>query len=519
MKRALLSVSDKNGIIELGKFLVSKDFEIVSSGGTRKVLEEAGIEATDISKVTGNPEAFGGRMKTLSFQVSSALLFRRGHKEDEVQAKQLGIEPIDLVVCNLYPFKEHLHKGAKESELIEFIDIGGPTMIRAAAKNFDGVSVLTNPSQYKLFMDGFKEECPLDLRKKFSLEAFRHTAMYDSMIAGALEKEFEDKHLTIGLTTENSKELRYGENPHQKAWVIPHSNFIGDSLASVTPIQGKALSYNNYLDADAAWRCNSDLHKLVHKERPSCVTIIKHANPCGAAIATTTREALELAWAGDPISSFGSIIAFNSNVDLLTWEFLSDKFVEVLIAPGFDQDVLEKTAKKKNLRLLELAPGENFQDDYMLKSIHGGFVIQEEDSSFSGDLKPVTQKIMDDKQKETVEFGLRVGKHLKSNAIALVRQNGESFQLIGAGMGNPNRLISLEQSVLKAKENGLEDFSDCVLISDAFFPFKDNIEMANEFGIKNIVQPGGSIKDQEVIDCCDELGISMVFTGRRHFRH
>lgn len=528
MKRALLSVSDKEGIVELGKFLQEKKVEIVSSGGTRKVLEEANIAVTPIEKVTGNPEAFGGRMKTLSFQVSSALLFRRGHDEDEAQAKELGIEPIDLVVCNLYPFSEVLKKEGTYDELIENIDIGGPTMVRAAAKNHHAVTVLTNPSQYDKFKKAYTESeegVSFSLRREFALEAFAHTGSYDALISQALQREVNGSSLGLHVDLLDEKrvtEVRYGENPHQKGFVVVdplRQKGRQSTLASAPSLQGKALSYNNYLDADAAWRCNSDLHRLTSSQYPHAVTVIKHANPCGAAIGSDSLLTLEKAWAGDSVSAFGSIIAFNSEVDGDRARFFDSRFVEVLIAPSFSSEALEILKSKKNLRLIELSPLKEDFKDLMIRTIDGGFVVQEEDNGQEEEIKTVVGEHLSLKNASLLNFGIKVTKHLKSNAISLVSDDKGVLSLIGAGMGNPNRRVSLEQAVAKARENGHTDLSQALLISDAFFPFRDNVDLSAEFGIKAIVQPGGSIKDKEVIGACEEKGISLALTGMRHFRH
>lgn len=537
IKRALLSVSDKAGIVELADFLYKNNVEVISSGGTRKVLEEAGIKVTPIENVTGNPEAFGGRMKTLSFQVSSSLLYRRGHEQDESQAKELNISPIDLVVCNLYPFSEVVKKKGSFDELIENIDIGGPTMVRAAAKNHESVVVLTNPQQYGTFLELFKKnnaKIENSTRQSYALEAFRHTAEYDSLIAETLQERLEGKKSSFHghLSGKTTTKVRYGENPHQKGYIIKSTNTKNRiRLADAPCLQGKELSYNNFLDADAAWRCNSDLHKLilnakktvlndkVVKSNQIAVTVVKHSNPCGAAISNDGVRALELAWSGDPVSSFGSIIAFNCEVEEKMARFFNDKFVEVLIAPSFHSSALEILAKKKNLRLIECPPETGEFDDLMVRTIDGGFVVQEEDNGVEAELNFATKKSLTLEDARLSQFGIKITKHLKSNAIGLVAQKEDSLFIVGAGMGNPNRLISLEQAVEKARENGHNDLKDCILISDAFFPFRDNIDKANTYGIKNIIQPGGSIKDRDVIAACEEYGIAMAFTGMRHFRH
>ncbi len=523
IKRALLSVSDKNHIIELAQVLSEHGVELISSGGTRKVLEEGGFKVTPIEEVTGNPEAFGGRMKTLSFQVSSALLFRRNHTEDEQQAKELEIDPIDLVVCNLYPFAQTAKSGAKLDALVENIDIGGPTMVRAAAKNFDAVTVLTDPSQYSSFMSSLNEgkgAISLSLRQKFALEAFQHTAAYDAMICETLAPQFEEEVSFFhgDLKAKDTQVTRYGENPHQKGFVVTRAHQKKRvRLSEVRPLQGKALSYNNYLDADACWRANSDFHQCDPKSH--WVTVVKHSNPCGAASGANQLEALKLAWEGDSISAFGSIICFNKGVDRDCAQFLTERFVEVVMAPSFTQEALEIFSQKKNLRLIEMEPETEKFDDLMVRTIDGGYVVQEEDNGVEDEVKNVVGEHPSLKNETLIQFGLKVTKHLKSNAISLVHEKEGKLQLIGAGMGNPNRLISLQQAVAKAKENGLNDLGNCLLISDAFFPFRDNIDEAAKHGVKAIVQPGGSIKDKEVIAACEEQGLAMAFTGMRHFRH
>lgn len=525
IKRALISVSDKSLVDTLAKKLSEKGVEIISSGGTRKFLEEQGLTITPIESVTGNPEAFGGRMKTLSFQISSALLYRRDHSEDIAQAKELSIQPIDLVVCNLYPFEEVMSRGGEWDELIENIDIGGPTMVRASAKNHKDVVCLTSPSQYEAFLNELGEgnECSLELSKRFALEAFQHTANYDSMIAATLDQRItgETNIFHGDLTDKSTKITRYGENPHQKGAVVLNKLMTGKlTLASAPCLQGKELSYNNYLDADAAWRCNSDLHTIA-ADLPykHCVTVVKHSNPCGAAIAETSIQALEKAWNGDPISSFGSIIAFSHEVDAASASFICERFVEVILAPSFSSEALELFSKKKNLRLIELPPHFGPMTDKMIRTIHGGLIVQDEDTGQEEDIKVVTQKTEINTSSAKALFGIKICKHLKSNAIVLINEDDNSVSIAGAGMGNPNRLVSIHQASEKARENGFATAKGLLLVSDAFFPFRDNIDLAHSLEVSEIIQPGGSIKDQEVINACNEFGITMAFTGMRHFRH
>jgi len=524
IKRALISVSDKTGLKPLALALKNYGVEIISSGGTGLVLKEWGIDFTPIEQVTGNPEAFAGRMKTLSFPIASALLFRRENSADQKQAAELGIEAIDLVICNLYPFAEVAKKHQRKKdqsmvELIENIDIGGPTMIRAAAKNYRAVAVCIHPDQYPQLLeslDASTGSTDLATRRNLALCAFRETAQYDAIIADVLEQQWSADSKTFALAAKNAKELRYGENPHQKAWV--YTDPLQPGLAGMTPLQGRPLSYNNLLDADAAFKCTNDLIDTFKRDTDFAVTIVKHLNPCGAAVSQNAFAALKLAWAGDPISSFGSIICFSGIVTEECAAWLADKFVEVLIAPAFSAEALLLCEKKKNLRLIE-CDFATVAGNYNLRSISGGWLVQTEDQGLDETTSAVTETPFSNAKMPLVEFGTMVNKHLKSNAIALVKETRVGHALVGAGMGNPNRLISTQQALEKAKENGEEDFSELILISDAFFPFADNIELAHRAGITHIVQPGGSIKDRDVIKKCNELGMSMIFTGRRHFRH
>lgn len=515
IKRALISVSDKSGVVELAQSLVEYGVEIISSGGTRKVLEKEGVAVTPIESVTGNPEAFDGRMKTLSFQVSSALLYRRGNAEDEKKARELEIEPIDLVVCHLYPFQEVLKRSAPIDELIENIDIGGPTMLRAAAKNYASVTVCPDPRFYPELMDTLRENkgaTTQDFRAQMALRTFRHCARYDAMITGELEKRFEDPEVSSFISSENAQELRYGENPQQKAWlqVSPEREEFGRVL------QGKALSYNNLWDADQAWRCARDLAKL-SRSLVGCV-VVKHANPCGLSLGTSALEALENAWACDPVSSFGSIICFTQQVDSEAALFFKDKFVEVIMAPSFGPEALKTLSKKKNLRLIE-KPFESKGHEFMVRSIEGGFLIQGEDPAPTENLEWVSEATPESEDLELWSFGLVAVKHLRSNAIALVQRVEGQPRLIGGGMGNPNRVVSVRQAFEKAREQGHTDFKQAVLVSDAFFPFDDNIRLAHSYGVETFIQPGGSMRDDEVLKAVSELKVKMAMTKTRHFRH
>jgi phosphoribosylaminoimidazolecarboxamide formyltransferase / IMP cyclohydrolase len=521
VKRALISVSDKEGAIGFARFLQSLGVEIFSTGGTGKTLEKAGIPFISMETITKNPEAFGGRMKTISFPFASSLLYRRDNEEDVAMAKKMGIEPMDLVVCNLYPFQEAKKSGASDDALVEEIDVGGPTMIRAAAKNHKHVAVVTHTSDYANVMDELKTNngsLTLETRKHLAVKAFRLLAAYDSGIAEELGARFcgEDSHyLSLG----EGKKLRYGENPHQSAHFYRDPSFgSGNSIASAEILQGKALSYNNILDADAALRSCSDAYFVLEKKYP-VVAIVKHLNPCGLASGKTPLEALQLAWAGDPVSAFGGILCFSSSLTKDCAEWLSDKFVELIVAPSIEPEALSVFAKKKNMRILLCAPREMDRKEKMLRSVYGGVLVQEEDTGFDSEFRSVTSKEFPSEKIALAQFGIMACKHLRSNAIALVKEENGNFQLVGAGMGQPNRLDSIRALAgPRAKEKGGK-MENLVLISDAFFPFADGIEAAYEQGIRMIVQPGGSIKDSEVIQKANELGMMMAFTGRRHFRH
>jgi phosphoribosylaminoimidazolecarboxamide formyltransferase/IMP cyclohydrolase len=533
IKRALLSVSDKTGIVELAKKLKEFRVEIISTGGTKKTLQNAGIEVIDISEITKNPEAFGGRMKTISFNIESALLYDREKNAEE--AENLGIEPIDLVVCNLYPFEKVLNEGANFETLIENIDIGGPTMIRAAAKNFKFVSVLTQQSDYELFiseLEAGRGAVSYQFRKVLMTKAFNHTADYDALIAQTMDAQIDKNSLRLAFEEGNT--LRYGENSHQKAYFFKMKDAV-NTFHDMKILHGKELSFNNILDISGAVNSVKDLKK-------TACAVIKHSNPCGLAQGNIQRTVLEQAWQGDPISAFGSIIAFNTSLSKETVEFFEltnkdkskRKFIEVIIAPKIEKDALEYLQNHKNLRVIEYDV--NKLPEYPdLRFINGTLLSQDIDNKLYEKLEVVTEQQIDTEQnKKLIEFGLNAIKNIKSNAIAIVREKEGNFHLMGMGAGQPNRLISTQLALSKAKEfikqnyTGeakefenfyKEEIKNAVLISDAFFPFPDNVELAAEHGIKHIIQPGGSIKDNEVIETCNELEVSMILTGMRHFKH
>ncbi len=531
IRRALISVSDKTDVVELAQTLLAQGCEIISTGGTQRQLQAAGIATTDISTVTGNPEAFGGRMKTISFNIESALLFDR--IKDAQEAADLNIQAIDLVVCNLYPFEQVLKQGAGFETLIENIDIGGPTMIRAAAKNFKYVTTVTQPSDYAALMTELQQQngaTSYAFRKQLMTRAFNHTADYDALIATTMDKEQEVESLRLRF--EQGTGLRYGENSHQSAQFYRQTG-IEHSLYDMEVLHGKALSFNNILDINGA------LESIREAERPACA-VIKHSNPCGLCEGDHQADLLRLAWAGDPISAFGSIIAFNRKVTLETVQFFEldhadksrRKFVEVVVAPAFTDEALAYLQQHKNLRIIQFdAAVLDTPKDY--RYLNGSLLAQDADNQLHDKLDLVTEiPVVMSVEQALIEFGLRAIKTIKSNSIAIVRFKDGYAQLLGMGAGQPNRLIATKLAIEKSRENLQNDYtgkdfeshvaqelSKAWLISDAFFPFADNIELAAQAGIRKVVQPGGSIRDKSVIKACNELGVSMVFTGIRHFKH
>lgn len=532
IKRALLSVSDKKGIVALARTLRTFDCEIISTGGTKKVLQNAGIDVVDISSVTGNPEAFGGRMKTISFAIESALLFDRERDADEAAA--LGIQPIDMVVCNLYPFDKVKAQGADLATLIENIDIGGPTMVRASAKNYKFVATLTDVQDYQTIIAELQaSDGALSLKTRFKLmrKAFNHTADYDSLIATTMDEQAGAMSLRYHFT--GGRALRYGENSHQKGWIYRDAA-AGKSLYDCVFLHGKELSYNNFNDIQGAIDAVKELGRFG-------VSVIKHSNPCGLAEADDQRVALENAWGGDPVSAFGSIVAFNQPVNRHTVSFFElnnedksrRKFVEVVVAPDFSEDALQYLMFHKNLRVIRFDP-QNSANAFDLKYLAGSLLVQDADVAMFSKMELKTRRTIDlDASRALIEFGIKGMRQVKSNSIVIVRKTQDGgYQLLGMGAGQPNRLISTRLAIEKARENLQNEytgndfeayvktvFAKAILVSDAYFPFPDNIEIAAAAGIKTIVQPGGSIRDKKVIKACDQLGLAMVFTGLRHFKH
>lgn len=504
IRRALLSVSDKTGLLELAKNLAARNVELIASGGTAKALTEAGYKVTAVETLSGKGEAFNGRMKTISFEIASSLLFRRQDDSDVRQAAELGIEPIDLVVVNLYPFHATLQKQAGFEECIENIDIGGPTLLRAGAKNFHSVTVLCEPSQYNDFLtefNGSDGKTSWEFRQKCAASVYTMTAFYDMAIAGF-------------LTQKTGAALRYGENPHQKAVVLKDP--FADGLAHAKSLQGKEMSYNNYLDADFALKTLQDVHSWQGEKALPVAVVVKHNTPCGMAVAETPLRALEKAWKGDEKSSFGGIIALNVPVTEDIAAFFAEKFVEVILAPSFTEGAREKL--KKNCRVIEISLNPN--SSMQVRSIEGGLLLQDADAFDLSHMKTVTQTPVSPEQQRLAAFAMLAVKNLKSNAIALCRQDGPEFELLTMGSGQTNRIDCIEKLITsRLADKGITNLDGVVLASDAFFPFADSVQVSARLGVKTIIQPGGSVKDPEVIAEADRLGVSMIFTGRRHFLH
>jgi len=524
IKNALISVYHKDNLDKIVKELSQLGVGLISTGGTYSFIKDLGIEVTPVEELTSYPSILGGRVKTLHPNIFGGILARRDNKGDGEQLAEYNISQIDLVIVDLYPFEATVASGASEQDIIEKIDIGGISLIRAGAKNFKDVLIVSSMSQYDDLYDLLKQQngtTTLEQRKKFAGEAFKVSSHYDTAIANYFTTGTDDVSERIEL--EDGKVLRYGENPQQNATIYKLNNSnLKHSLANAKVLQGKALSYNNMLDADAAWKSVSDAYHAVSGiENKVAVSVIKHLNPCGLAVSDNILKSLELAWAGDPVSAFGGIIAFTATVDNEIASWFSDKFIEIIIAPSYTEDAKEILAKKKNLRVLEVDVKPAITGEKLYRSVNGAMLVQDEDEGLDKEYKPVTQQLFSEKQLDLAKFGTQACKHLKSNAIALVSQNSDgSYWLTGAGMGQPNRLDSLRWLTIprfEQKEN--LNIHEAVLISDAFFPFRDSVEVANEYGIKYIVEPGGSIRDNDVIDACNEFGIAMVFTGTRHFKH
>lgn len=500
MTLALLSVWDKTGIIELAKALAEKNIGILSSGGTAKALRDAGIAVKDVSEYTGFPEMMDGRVKTLHPKVHGGLLGRRG-TDDEVM-KQHGIEGIDILCVNLYPFEEMSKKNLPLDELIEYIDIGGPAMIRAASKNFKDVTVITDPSDYKTVIDALEGDgITLDIRLKLAAKAFTRTAAYDGLISNYLNSLDSEFPSTYTLQFENCRPLRYGENPHQKAAV-----YGVEGIAGTTSLQGKEMSYNNYLDVNAA----VGLLRELKDENGFATVIVKHNNPCGVAVGATQLESYIKARDVDPVSAFGSIVAMSGEVGTDVAKEICSTFVEVVVAPSFAPEALEMMKVKENMRVIVL-PEEIKADE--VRTIDGGILVQRT-PAYEEDWKVVTKRAPTDDEVAALKLARKVAKYAKSNAIIYANKT----ETVGIGVGQMNRVDSAKIAIMKAAEFG-RDMKGTAVGSDAFLPFPDTLEVAAAAGATALIQPGGSIRDDLVLAKADELGIAMVYTGIRHFRH
>lgn len=507
VKRALLSVSDKKDLVFLATHLHALGIELLSTGGTSLLLKEANIPYTPVDEVTGVQEMLGGRVKTLHPMIHGGILADRDAHSHEITAH--GIQPIDLVVVNFYPFHKIVEKTALPlADVIEEIDIGGPAMVRAAAKNMAWVSVVVDPNDYAALIKSLEDTggTSLSFRQYLALKAFKLTAQYDAMVSGYLDKRFNDVDMPA-LTTLALKEsiaLRYGENPHQRAQAFQLVGDEEEGVLAATVHQGKALSFNNLLDANAACQCVAEF------KMPACV-IVKHGNPCGVAAGASIEEAYESALEADPQSAFGGIVAMNEACEKALAERLAAHFLEVVIAPAFSEEALSVLSKKPNLRVLSMPFKASSLWEY--KFIDGGVLRQEKDHHrlLQSDLKVVTNKDIDQHMIDNMLFAWQVLKHIKSNAILIAKNQ----QTIGIGAGQVSRIDSVDIAIKKAGDK----LADAVLASDAFFPFRDSIDRIAAAGIRAIIQPGGSVKDHEVIDACNEHGIAMVFTGIRCFKH
>ena len=508
-KRALVSVSDKTGLIDLARALNEAGIQILSTGGSANTIEEAGLSVTRVSEVTEFPEIMGGRVKTLHPRIHGGLLGRRDI-DGEVMAEH-GIPEIDLVVVNLYPFQETLAKGASYAESVEQIDIGGPAMVRASAKNHAWVSIVTSPVDYDNIIQQIQAGgIDYATRQRLAAKAYAHTAQYDGAIAQWMAQETAEEApfpASMTLNLSGGEVLRYGENSHQEA-VFYRDGSLGSHVASAKQLQGKALSFNNIADTDAALECVREF------ETPACV-IVKHANPCGVSVGANLLEAYDRAFKTDPTSAFGGIIAFNRALDADTAQAIIERqFVEVIIAPGVSDEALAICASKQNVRVLSTGDLAQTGSGYDYKRVNGGLLVQDRDLQSTADWRVVSQVKPTAEQERDLKFAWTVAKFVKSNAIVYAKNE----MTIGVGAGQMSRVYSAKIAGIKASDEGLT-VPGSVMASDAFFPFRDGIDAAAEAGIAAVVQPGGSMRDEEVIAAADDHGLAMIFTGMRHFRH
>lgn len=529
IKNAILSVSDKSGIIELAKELSSLGVNLYSTGGTKKVILENDIKVNDITSLTNFPEILDGRVKTLNPNIYAGVLAKKEDEQHQKTLQELNIATIDLVVVNLYPFEKTIAQDSSLEEAIENIDIGGPTLLRASAKNYKSVLVVSHPKDYSELIDKLKtDSIDLSFREKLAIYAFKLTRNYDT----AIEKYFSKKFLnqeSESFYYKKQKQLRYGENPHQESSLFyqdkENSNF---SLADAKILHGKEMSYNNYLDSEAA--IQSAFSNSKDTVAKNIVSVIKHSNPCGYASGGSVYEALKMAWEGDIVSAFGSVIVINGNFTAECSEFFKDKFIEIIIVNEYEREAIEILKKKsKNLRIIEVFQKKS-QENNNYRMLNGVLLKQGVDDKNYDDFKKVTTENNQSISEGLYKFAYQSVKYIKSNAISICHEYEQGkYMLMGMGAGQPNRVDALAKlAIPKAEENIIrlygqdklkEIMSQCVLASDAFFPFADNIEYTNQAGIKKIIQPGGSIRDKEVIDICNQYSIEMFFTGMRHFNH
>ena len=516
LKRALISVSDKSGVAEFARALSALGVQILSTGGTAKLLEKEGVPVTEVSAHTGFPEMLDGRVKTLHPKIHGGILARREVPEHMAAIAQAGIEPIDLIVVNLYPFQATVaDPDCRLEDAVENIDIGGPAMLRSAAKNHAGVAVVVDPADYARVLAELRAAGEVGAATRFALaqKVFAHTAAYDGAIASYLssldaEGRRGEYPGVLNLQFAKLQDLRYGENPHQSAALYRDQLPVAGGLAGYRQIQGKELSYNNIADGDAAWECVKSFTE------PACV-IVKHANPCGVALAPAPLAAYRKAFATDPVSAFGGIIAFNRAVDLAAAQAVSEQFAEVVIAPRVEPEAREAFARKQNLRVLEV-PLSHDANAHDYKRIGGGLLVQSADARMvqRAELKVVTRVKPTEAQLADLLFAWRVAKFVKSNAIVFCRDG----MTLGVGAGQMSRVDSARIATIKA-QNAKLDLAGSVVASDAFFPFRDGLDVVVDAGAAAVIQPGGSVRDDEVIAAADERGVAMVFTGMRHFRH
>jgi phosphoribosylaminoimidazolecarboxamide formyltransferase / IMP cyclohydrolase len=520
-RRAVLSVYRKEGIVDLAQGLVRRGFEIVSTGGTAQELRQAGIPVTPVDEVTGFPEMLDGRVKTLHPKLHGGILARRGEEAHRDALEKHGIAPVDVVVVNLYPFEDTVAKGASFDEAVENVDVGGPTMVRAAAKNFRDVAVVVDPVDYGLLLEQLDRPEGIDPATRLYLaqKAFRHSARYEAAIAAyfaQVEARGEDYAVVeadqffpyrLALSFEKVQDLRYGENPHQRAAFYSDLGSTLYSVAAARKVQGKELSFNNILDLDAAWRLVTEI------DDPACV-VIKHTNPCGTGLGTGPLQAYERAWAGDPVSAFGGIVAFNRRLDAATAKRIAEVFVEAVIAPGYEPEAKKALAAKKNLRVMDMdTTSIQRVTGFEMRRVMGGLLVQEWDLEKldRSRCEAVTRRAPTADEWKALELAWTVAKHVKSNAIVFAN----AVQTVGVGAGQMSRVDSARIAVLKA----VLPLAGTAVASDAFFPFRDGVDEIAKAGATAIIQPGGSVKDEEVVAAADEHGLAMVLTGVRHFRH